>query len=65
MPYIDKVVEYVHRLICHGAQVNRMIVMGSTRGIIMQKAPQLLVERGGSKNIIPAWAKSCWVALNL
>ena len=31
---------------------------GSARGIIMRKASQLLVERGGSKKITPAWAKS-------
>ena len=56
--YDKQIVEYVRRLRHHGAKVNRTIVMGSARGILMRKAPQLLFEQGGSKKITKSWAKS-------
>ena len=56
--YDKQIVEYVRRLRRHGAKVDRTIVMGSARGIILRKAPQLLHERGGTKKITPTWARS-------
>jgi len=56
--YDKQIVEYVRRLRRHGAKVNRTIVMGSARGILTRKAPQLLFEQGGSQKITKTWAKS-------
>jgi len=49
--YDKIIVDYVRRLRKHGAVVNSRIVMGSARGILMRRAPQLSHERGGTKKI--------------
>ena len=56
--YDKLIVNYVRRLRKHGAKVNTAIVMGTARGIIVRKAPQLLSERGGAKKITRNWARS-------
>ena len=49
--YDKLIVDYVRRLRKHGAVVNSRIVMGTARGIILRRAPQLLHDRGGTKKI--------------
>ena len=56
--YDKMIVNYVRRLRKHGAKVNSKIVMGTARGIIIRKAPQLLHDRGGAKKITRDWALS-------
>ena len=56
--YDKMIVNYVRRLRKHGAKVNTKIVMGTARGIIIRKAPQLLHDRGGAKKITKDWARS-------
>ena len=39
--YDQVIVDYTRRLRRHGARVNSKIVMGTARGIVMRRAPQL------------------------
>ena len=62
--YDQVIVDYTRRLRRHGARVNSKIVMGTARGIVMRRAPQLLHEKGGAKKITRDWARSLLVRIN-
>ena len=63
--YDKIIVNYVRRLRKHGAKVNSKIVMGTARGIIIRKAPQLLHDRGGAKKITRDWARYYFEELSM
>jgi hypothetical protein len=55
----DNVVqEYIRKLRRTGAQVNRHIVLGAARGILLQNQPSLLQNNGGQHILTNSWAKS-------